>query len=286
VPQTFSGAHDFRHSFAFLYGGKRLETIGCPYDGPNTRRMPTTRKKHRYSVAVASPAYTPKRQWPEPRFLPSCRTQALFNPGKLAIVAKVGTLLAHPVTRTDSSGSAAVARNCFRTSIRQSSGKRRLEQTIATGWGGRTGQLQSSTAIQKISLTISLALTNRVRSGKHRPLVSAFSTWTHPVTNVAGPGHFLGCWRKPTTTCRAGYLIHLAFRWQLVISSALPLAQCSSSADNLVRPQISGKQLSMVANLISARGYLGYAAHRFSSVTPRVGHPSGSTSRQAGVSLN
>lgn len=93
--------------------------------------------------------------------------QALFNQGKLGLVANVGTLVA-PVTRAQYlAGGAAVPPQLFSHADQSVQWQTSVPDVISkTGWGGRMADLlQSLNAGSKISLNISIAGTNTFEVG-------------------------------------------------------------------------------------------------------------------------
>ena len=93
--------------------------------------------------------------------------QSLFNNGKLAAIANVGTLVA-PITRAQYlAGGAAVPHQLFSHADQQVQWQTSVsDQTSLTGWGGRAADvLHSLNADSKISLAISIAGTNTFEVG-------------------------------------------------------------------------------------------------------------------------
>jgi uncharacterized protein (DUF1501 family) len=93
--------------------------------------------------------------------------QSLFNSGKLAAIANVGTLVA-PITRAQYlAGGAAVPHQLFSHADQQVEWQTSVpDQASLTGWGGRMADvLQSLNSDSKISLAISIAGTNTFEVG-------------------------------------------------------------------------------------------------------------------------
>ena len=185
--------------------------------------------------------------------------QTLFNQGKLAIVANVGTLVA-PVTKQQVlSGGSAVPLNLFSHSDQAVQWQTSVSnQGSSTGWGGRTADLLGSlNSNSKISLTISLAGTNMFEVGNTVRPYSISPSGGVPLLNrsikdglqqlLALPHYNLFEQAYADTLMRAiadSDLLSAAF------ASASPL-QTSFPATTL------GNQLKMTAQLIGARDYLG-----------------------------
>ncbi len=182
---TFSGATDFKALVCvFLYGGNDGNNMVVPYDAPSYASYAATRKSLAIPWLSLLPLTPLNGNGLSLAFHPSMtELQALFNQGKLAIVANVGTLVA-PVTKEQIlSGSAAVPPEPF---FARRSGNAvanvGLEPTIVHRMGWPNRGPAPITQQQFKDFTYNFCRAHKyVRSGKHGLSVSDFSTWTNPV---------------------------------------------------------------------------------------------------------
>ena len=258
---TFSGATDFKALVCvFLYGGNDGNNMLVPYDAPSYASYAATRKSLAIPWLSLLPLTPLNGNGLSLAFHPRMpELQALFNQRKLAIVANVGTLVA-PVTKGQIlSGSAAVPPNLFSHPDQATQWQTSVSgQQSSTGWGGRTGDLlQSLNSNSNISLTISVALTNMFEVANTVFPYRISPRGPIPLTHVEGRSALQELLAQPHYN-----LLERAYADTFMrsignsdlLSTALasaPALQTSFPATDL------GKQLSMVAKLISARGYLG-----------------------------
>src|ERR1044072_3168658 len=152
----------------FLFGGNDANNLIVPH-GPNGY---ASYLSARGTLAIPQASLLPltlqKGDGRDFGFHPNLpELQALFNQGKLGVVANVGTLVA-PVTRAQSlAGRAAVPPQLFSHADQSVQWQTSVPDVISkTGWGGRLADmLQSLNAGSKISLNISIAGTNTFEVG-------------------------------------------------------------------------------------------------------------------------
>lgn len=153
----------------FLFGGNDANNVIIPNDAGGYASYAAARD----ILAIPQPSILPLtltggdgRQFGFHPNLPEL--QSLFNNGKLAVVANVGTLVA-PITRAQyKAGGAAVPPHLFSHADQSVQWQTSIpDQPSHTGWGGRVGDLlQSLNGSSPISLTISIAGTNTFEIGK------------------------------------------------------------------------------------------------------------------------
>ena len=150
----------------FLYGGNDANNVIVPHDTNGYASYSTARG----ALAIPKASLLPLtlsggRDF---GFHPNLsELQSLFNQGKLAMVANVGTLVA-PITRAQYlAGGAAVPPQLFSHSDQSVQWQTSWpDQPPKTGWAGRTADLlQSLNPGSKVSLTISIAGTNTFEVG-------------------------------------------------------------------------------------------------------------------------
>lgn len=150
----------------FLYGGNDANNVIIPHDTNGYNSYLSARG----ALAIPQGSLLPLtlsggRDFGFHPNMPELQT--LFNQGKLALVANVGTLVA-PITRAQyMSGGAAVPPQLFSHSDQSVQWQTSWpDQPARTGWGGRAADLlQSLNAGSKVSLTISIAGTNTFEVG-------------------------------------------------------------------------------------------------------------------------
>jgi len=150
----------------FLYGGNDANNVIIPHDTNGYNSYLAARG----ALAIPQGSLLPLtlsggRDFGFHPNLPELQT--LFDQGKLALVANVGTLVA-PITRAQyMSGGAAVPPQLFSHSDQSVQWQTSWpDQPARTGWGGRAADLlQSLNTGSKVSLTISIAGTNTFEVG-------------------------------------------------------------------------------------------------------------------------
>jgi len=165
---TISGADSSYKALVclFLYGGNDANNVIVPHDANGYASYLAARG----ALAIPQASLLPinlsgGRDFGFHSSLPELQT--LFNQGKLAMVANVGTLVG-PITRAQYlSGGAAVPPQLFSHSDQSVQWQTSWpNQPARTGWGGRTADLlQSLNPSSKVSLTISIAGTNTFEVG-------------------------------------------------------------------------------------------------------------------------
>ncbi len=164
---TVAAASDYRALVClFLYGGNDANNVIVPHDVNGYASYAAARG----TLAIPQASLLPitlsgGRDFGFHPNLPEL--QALFNQGKLALVANVGTLVA-PITRAQYlSGGVAVPPQLFSHSDQSVQWQTSWpDQPARTGWAGRTADLlQSLNPDSRVSLTISIAGTNTFEVG-------------------------------------------------------------------------------------------------------------------------
>jgi uncharacterized protein (DUF1501 family) len=152
----------------FLYGGNDANNVIIPNDSSSYASYATARGVLAIPQSSLLPMTIQNGNGANFGFHPNLlELQSLFNSGKVAMVANVGTLVG-PITRAQYlSGSAAVPPRLFSHSDQQFQWQTSVpDQPLLTGWGGRAADLlQSLNPNSKISLTISIAGTNTFEVG-------------------------------------------------------------------------------------------------------------------------
>jgi uncharacterized protein (DUF1501 family) len=152
----------------FLFGGNDANNVIVPHDASGYASYAAARGVLAIPQASLLPLTLQNGDGRDFGFHPNlAELQALFNQGKLGLVANVGTLVA-PVTRAQYlAGGAAVPPQLFSHADQSVQWQTSVPDIISkTGWGGRLADmLQSLNAGSKISLNISIAGTNTFEVG-------------------------------------------------------------------------------------------------------------------------
>lgn len=152
----------------FLYGGNDANNLIVPHDANGYASYLSARGALAIPQASLLPLTMLNGDGRDFGFHPNLpELQALFNQGKLGVVANVGTLVA-PVTRAQYlAGGAAVPPQLFSHADQSVQWQTSVPDVISkTGWGGRMADmLQSLNAGSQISLNISIAGTNTFEVG-------------------------------------------------------------------------------------------------------------------------
>jgi uncharacterized protein (DUF1501 family) len=152
----------------FLYGGNDANNLIVPHDAIGHASYAAARGTLAIPQASLLPLTLQNGDGRDFGFHPNVpELQALFNQGKVGVVANVGTLVA-PVTRAQYlAGGAAVPPQLFSHADQSVQWQTSVPDVISkTGWGGRMADmLQSLNAGSKISLNISIAGTNTFEVG-------------------------------------------------------------------------------------------------------------------------
>ena len=152
----------------FLFGGNDANNVIVPHDNSGYASYAAARGILALPQASLLPLILQNGDGRDFGFHPNLpELQALFNQGKLGLVANVGTLVA-PVTRAQYlAGGAAVPPQLFSHADQSVQWQTSVPDVISkTGWGGRLADmLQSLNAGSKISLNISIAGTNTFEVG-------------------------------------------------------------------------------------------------------------------------
>lgn len=152
----------------FLYGGNDANNMLIPHDNAGYANYAAARGVLALPQNTLLPLTLPGGDGRDFALHPSMpELQSLFNGGKAALIANVGTLVA-PVTRAQYlAGGAAVPPQLFSHNDQSVQWQTSVpDQLLLTGWGGRTADLlQSLNSNSKISMTISIAGTNTFEVG-------------------------------------------------------------------------------------------------------------------------
>jgi uncharacterized protein (DUF1501 family) len=152
----------------FLFGGNDANNVIVPHDTNGYASYAAARGVLAIPQASLLPLTLQNGDGRDFGFHPNMpEMQALFNQGKLGLVANVGTLVA-PVTRSQYlAGGAAVPPQLFSHADQSVQWQTSVPDVISkTGWGGRMADmLQSLNAGSKISLSLSIAGTNTFEVG-------------------------------------------------------------------------------------------------------------------------
>lgn len=152
----------------FLFGGNDANNVIVPHDAAGYASYAAARGILAIPQNTLLPLTLQNGDGRDFGFHPNLtELQALFNQGKLGLVANVGTLVA-PVTRAQYlAGGAAVPPQLFSHADQSVQWQTSVPDVISkTGWGGRLADmLQSLNAGSKISLNISIAGTNTFEVG-------------------------------------------------------------------------------------------------------------------------
>jgi uncharacterized protein (DUF1501 family) len=252
----------------FLYGGNDANNVLIPNDTSNYQIYAAARG----SLAVPRPSLRPLtiqagdgRQYGFHPNLPELAN--LFNQGKLTMIANVGTLVA-PTTRADYiNGTAAVPDNLFSHEDQAVQWMTSVPDRgdIRTGWGGRAGDLLASlNGNSKVSLALSIAGTN------------TFEVGNNVIPYLISPDGSLGLRGigsdNPNEAIRIqGFKNLLALSHNNLFEAAYADTMSRSIAENEILTSALngvtplhtpfpdtdlGRQLAMVARLISARSNL------------------------------
>lgn len=260
---TYPVAGDYKALVCvFLHGGNDANNVIIPHDAGGYSAYAAARSVLAIPQAALLPIILPDGDGRDFGFHPKLPgLQSLFNQGKLALVANVGTLVG-PITKTEYlSGSAAVPPELFSHSDQSVQWQTSAPNEVRTGWGGRTADLLSSmNGNATVSLTISVAGTNVFEVGN-----AVIPFQVSPTTTFALAG-FNGT-ANANVRLRA-FKELLAQPHQNLLEQAYADTVTRSIADNdilLAIPPLNttfpntalGGQLKMVARFIGGRTNLG-----------------------------
>ncbi len=250
----------------FLYGGNDANNVIVPNDSSGYGAYATARG----SLAIPQSSLLPLTfQDGDPRsfgFHPNlAELQALFNQGKLGLVANVGTLVA-PVTRTQYlAGGAAVPPQLFSHADQSVQWQTSVpDQPARTGWGGRAADLlQSLNSGSQVSLSISIAGTNTFEVGNTVIPYQVSPNGTVGLAGFDGTANanirlqaFKDLINAPQSNLFAQAYADTVTR-SMANNDLLTSALATAPALQTTFPATAlGSQLNMVARLISARDSL------------------------------
>lgn len=251
----------------FLFGGNDANNLIIPHDTSGYASYAAARGALAIPQASLLPLTLQAGDGRDFAFHPNlAELQALFNQGKLGVVANVGTLVA-PVTRAQYlAGGAAVPPQLFSHADQSVQWQTSVPDVISkTGWGGRMADmLQSLNAGSKISLSLSIAGTNTFEVG------NTVLPYVISPTGSVGLAGFDGSANanvrlqafKDLLALPHNNLFEQAYSdtvsRSIAANDLLTSALAGISAFQTVFPSTSlGTQLNMIAKLIAARTNLG-----------------------------
>jgi uncharacterized protein (DUF1501 family) len=165
---TLGDATDYKALVCvFLYGGNDANNVIIPHDDTGYASYAAARGILAIPKLSLLPLTFLDGDTRDFAFHPKLpELQSLFNQGKLAMVANVGTLVG-PITKSDYlSGGAAVPPQLFSHADQSVQWQSSAPDHAYYGWGGRTADLLSSlNGNSSVSLTISVAGTNTFEVG-------------------------------------------------------------------------------------------------------------------------
>jgi uncharacterized protein (DUF1501 family) len=286
---TLSDATDYKALVCvFLYGGNDANNVIIPHDDAGYASYAAARGVLAIPQLSLLPITFLDGDTRDFGFHPKLpELQSLFNQGKLAMVANVGTLVG-PITKSDYlSGGAAVPPQLFSHADQSVQWQSSAPDRTNSGWGGRIADLLNSlNRNSSVSLTISVAGTNTFEVGN---TVVPFQV--SPVGNFALAG-FNG---SANANIRLqAFKELLAQPHNNLLEQAYADRVTRSIADNdilAVVPAFStafpntdlGKQLKMVARFINARGNLGMQRQIFFCSVEGFDTHSGQLAAQSGL---
>jgi uncharacterized protein (DUF1501 family) len=193
VPATAAATSDYRALVClFLNGGNDANNLIVPI-GPGPASDPSSYAAYaaaRSNLALPqtgllpiTPATTDGRSWALHAAVPEL--QSLFNSGKAAILANVGTLV-YPTTKAQyTTASVPLPRQLFSHNDQQVQWQTSVpDKPSTTGWGGRLADLANTfNASNEISMSISLSGTNYFQVGRN---VSQYAVTTNGAISFNG----------------------------------------------------------------------------------------------------
>lgn len=257
----------------FLFGGNDANNVIIPHDNSGYASYAAARGILAVPEASLLPMTLQNGDGRDFGLHPNLpEVQSLFNAGKIAVVANVGTLLA-PITRTEYlNKTIAVPSQLFSHADQSVQWQTSVSDKVSlTGWGGRAADLLASlNADSKISLAISIAGTNTFEIGNTVIPYQVAPTGSIGLTGFTGSASantrlqaFKDLLAQPHNNLfEQAYAdtVTRAIADNDLLTSALagaPTLQTAFPASDL------GTQLNMVAKLISARNTLGMQRQLF-----------------------
>ncbi len=251
----------------FLYGGNDANNVLLPRDNAGYAAYAAARGILALPQNTLLPLTLRNGDGRDFAFHPSMpEMQALFNQGRLGVVANVGTLVA-PITRAQYlSGGAAVPKQLFSHADQSVQWQTSVPDQISrTGWGGRMADaLHSLNGNAQISLSISIAGTNTFEVGNTVLPYTVSQDGTVGLSGFDGSANanvrlqaFKNLMALPQNNLfQQAYsdTVTRSIAANDILTSALaglPALQTQFPVTSLA------KQLSMVAKLIAARNNLG-----------------------------
>jgi uncharacterized protein (DUF1501 family) len=257
----------------FLYGGNDGNNTLIPRSLTDYNQYASARGVvaiPRASLLPITPAATDGRSW---GLHPSMAgLQGLFGQGKMAILANVGPLLA-PLTRAQyDNGSVAVPPQLFSHSDQQVHWQTSIpDQAPRTGWGGRLADLlHSLNTNAQVSMSMSLAGTNLFQVGDavtQYQLSPDGSIGLYGFDDGPDPDPVSRAIRTLIGTPSSNLLVQGAAdvtRRALDNNKLVEAALAQAPALATVFPDTNlGRQLHMIARMISVRDALGFSRQVF-----------------------
>ncbi|MGI8820916.1 MAG: DUF1501 domain-containing protein [Chthoniobacterales bacterium] len=250
----------------FLYGGNDANNLIVPSDASGYASYAAARGNLALALSSLLPLTLQNGDGRSFGFHPNLgELQALFNQGKLGLVSNVGTLVA-PVTRAQYlAGGAAVPPQLFSHADQSVQWQTSVpDQPPRTGWGGRAADLlQSLNTGSHVSLSISIAGTNTFEVGNTVIPYQVSPDGSIGLTGFDGSANanvrlqaFRDLMNAPQQNLFAQAYADTVTR-SMANNDLLTSALANSTPLQTVFPATTlGKQLNMVARLISARNSL------------------------------
>ena len=247
----------------FLYGGNDGNNLLIPTDGATFANYAAARSALTIGQGQTLPLSPLTNDGHSYGLHPSCaELQGLFNGGKCAFLANVGTLVA-PVTQAQFfAGSVAVPNNLFSHNDQQVLWQTSIaDKPSSTGWGGRCADLlHSANGNSQVSMSITIAGSNTFEIGA--------TVGQYAIT----PQGTIGLYNISSQTQQAIQQIMSVPRANLYENELQTITNRAIANNALVGGALAaapvlntkfpntalGNQLAMIAKLIAVRGTLGH----------------------------
>jgi uncharacterized protein (DUF1501 family) len=252
----------------FLYGGNDGNNLLIPTDASTYSNYAAARSALTITQSQALPIQPLTNDGHTYGLHPSCpELQSLFNGGKCAIVANVGTLVA-PITQAQFlSGGAAIPANLFSHNDQQVLWQTSIaDKPSSTGWGGRCADLLvSANGNAQVSMSITLNGSNTFEIGNTTGQYAITPLGTIGLYNISSQTQqaINQIMAVPRTNLYENELQTITNR--AIANNALvggALATAPTFATKFPNTTL-GNQLAMIAKLIAVRGSLGHKRQIF-----------------------
>lgn len=261
----------------FLFGGNDGNNLLIPTDSRYTSQYATPRGALAVPLAninTLNPLAPPADGGTYGLHTGCTELASLFNAGKLAMLANVGTLLA-PVTRAQYlARSVALPSQLFSHDDQQVEWQTSIEdQPAKTGWGGRCADLlYSMNSNNNVSMNISLAGANTFEVGN---VINEYNVSTSGAVSLNIPGSGTGPAQlqalKDLIAMNHNNLYESAFAKQMttaisdasLLNAAIAPTSSATYWTTAFPTSSLGSQLKMIARLIAAAPALGHSRQIF-----------------------